>query len=304
MKKKINITTFFIILFFLSACSFTTTHPDPDALIDGDSIVNQYIDIPLPVTASVKYGNDLPDRKHDIKNQLLLHRNYNQLKKKLGYKVRKESHINVFLYNPELYFSKMSRVGEYNNLYEIQLKEDGHFKKQINDYSCWASCAQYLMWKKDKTELTQKEILEKVGNDVNGYGSSGDVFDFFQALGGFDVWYSSTDAFQLLSVLAEGQPLMLGLSSKGQEGGHAVIVIGAKFSFVNPIDPSAVPAFGIAFSEFTILDPWDGELVTRRFGGDITIDFLLSFYDLSSSEDMPWYEKIQKNLQKRLPVLD
>lgn len=235
------------------------------------------LDLPIRSVNYYKknYNVDLLSMNHDMEEEIAGVIRANQSVNRLGRGiVIGGKSVQV---KPEYqHFRYAKRQG--SNSYSIGLEKVLPVEKQIDDYSCWASCVQYLITYGYGKRIDQKSIVEQIKQSNITADPGASVIEIMEALGYFSTRLSSSGSMQVIEILGRGHPLIIGSRENTNESGHAEIIVGAKFSFVNPYSPALPPQEAIAFSELTVLDPWDGKLhVKPATEYDDKINFILSF---------------------------
>jgi hypothetical protein len=158
-------------------------------------------------------------------------------------------------------YTKSKKIGD--NEYVITCDGLVKMQKQIAPYACWAACSQYIIDKKFGVSVDQARILEKIkpGIDVGSPEIAANVVDIVRTMGFSGLKYTKGGSLHLLRALASNNPVIIGLlPGKDNPLPHAVVVVGARYSFARTAEPSCMQCSQAAFLEFFILDPSDGEL--------------------------------------------
>lgn len=249
------------------------------ATFSGPPIPLPYADRPIHSVDyyNAKYKVNLASMNHNINEEIQREYDAVALVNKIV-KVRVGSQ--QITAKPRLnYINKSKKIGK--NEYIIECTNFPPIQAQEKTELCWASCVQYLAYVGYNVKLSQQAIAAETNkNNGRGINSPGTIMDMMTSLGLSGLWLTSNGSFQIVDTLSENLPLMIGKKPEREgESGHAVVVVGAKYSFVNSTFPSLPPARGIAFSEFAVLDPSDGKLhMVPAAELEDKIDFVLSFY--------------------------
>lgn len=221
------------------------------------------------------YNVDLLEMNHymDREIQLVIRANANANKFVSHIAILGESVRN----QPEyLHLQRSIKLGP--NQYYIGLENYPPIEKQIDNHSCWAACIQYLIYHTYNKKIDQESIIKEIKEREVEIEPGASVVEMMKALGYIATRLTPAGSRHIIEILGRGYPLIIGSHSDPSGKGHAEVVVGAKYSFVNPYIPSLAPQEAIAFSEITVLDPWDGEIhvrTAREYDGKI--DFVLSF---------------------------
>lgn len=193
----------------------------------------------------------------------------------MGTTPRVDARINIY--------KKVKKVGE--NDYLIACTKKYEFEKQISDVTCWAACSQYLVTARFGKAITQQAILDKIkpGKNPNDLETAAEVSEIINTLGFMGMTYTKDGARQLLDTLAEDQPVMIGLLPNEKDSiGHAVVVVGARFSFTSAAFPKCFLCSQYAFNQFIVLDPIDGsQRVVDASDYEGRIYFVLSYFSIT-----------------------
>lgn len=179
---------------------------------------------------------------------------------------------------PQINFMyKSQRIG--TNDYTISCTQIAKPEKQKGEEYCWAACVQCLIGSRDGRYIEQETIVARYKSKTDDAGKAGSVADMLRSMGFMNTKLSEAGALHLVRTLGNNQPVMLGITNQQTGVGHAVLVVGARYSFVNPLLPFLKPAVGVAFSELTIIDPADAEVKTLDMAEYADrVGFLLSVY--------------------------
>lgn len=183
-----------------------------------------------------------------------------------------------------LVFTSSQRIK--SNDYIIGCSKVFPMEVQKNNYYCWAAASQYLIMSKFNSKIPQKTIVEKAKKEIPKVDRdcAADIIDIVSALGFRGLTWTPSGSWQLLSTLAQDQPVMIGLNGDGVNEGHAVVVLSARYSFVDSATPGCLFCGKFAFSKFQIYDPADGkihEVPASQLDGKIS--FVMSYFQPSDT---------------------
>lgn len=177
-------------------------------------------------------------------------------------------------------YTKSKRLAD--NDYVIVCDDLMAMQKQVADFGCWAACSQYLINKKFGVSVDQSAILEKIkhGVQIDSKDIAAHVVDVVRTMGFTGLKYTKGGSLHLLRALASNNPVMIGLlPDENNPAPHAVVIVGARFSYARTAEPSCMQCSSVAFSEFLVLDPSDGSSRTvPAVEYDGRIYFALSYF--------------------------
>ncbi|HCR12933.1 MAG TPA: hypothetical protein DIU49_06520 [Desulfovibrio sp.] len=173
---------------------------------------------------------------------------------------------------------RAKKIGD--NDYVIACSKVPVGEKQKDEGYCWAACSQFLIAANFHVRVEQEAIVTKIkkGSPKGVNEQAGSVMDAMTALGFGGVTYMPNGSEIILVTLADGQPVMIGLAGTGDEPGHAVVIVGARFSFPKAAIPHCGTCSQFSFTELEIYDPWTG-ITTIRPAEEIEnkLDFILTY---------------------------
>lgn len=175
-------------------------------------------------------------------------------------------------------FTNSKRLSE--NDYSIGCSGVYPMEIQKNGYYCWAACVQYLIEANNKIKLPQDDIVKNVKKEIPKIDTqcAANIVEIVNALGFRGLSWTKSGSWQLLSSLANNHPVMIGIDSKDNEEGHAVVILAARYSFSDSASPSCFTCGRFAFSEFKVYDPQDGKIHdVPAETYDNRISFVMSF---------------------------
>jgi len=217
----------------------------------------------------------------------------NKVKEKIAHMVTINGQPLPLLLNTDVqYLRKSQKVGR--NDYILECDHILPIAIQNGTLLCWASCVQYLMLSAYKQAPSQDAIVAEIKKrqDANLPATIGEII---KALGYTNLRYTSRGAMSLLKTLGHNQPVMMGLKNMGStpSDGHAIIVVGARYSFVDfthikknvsiagflQIKFEARSSNDVAFNEFYVLDPRKSEVIGILKANEIEnrIAFVMAF---------------------------
>lgn len=145
-----------------------------------------------------------------------------------------------------------------NNDFEFALHEFPESPAQKGEDWCWAYCASQVL-RYNGTETSPEKLVNELRARRKGKtlrGDAGTVVDIIRPLmgsGRFVGVYTANVAW-LAQDISYDSPVILALAPEREgENGHAVVLVGLRFSFV---------ANQAIAAEFTLYDPKDGQIVT------------------------------------------
>lgn len=270
-----NLVALFFVL-FLAGCvtgGYSTSDILPIAVPAYDESIR-----------SVQYyekenGYNCLEKKHHMQSEIDSARNAADLLNKFTSKIvimGKTPHV-----NPDLrLYTKSKKLKE--NDYYIGCDCIPNIEVQVAEYGCWASCSQYLINQRFRKSILQSDIIAKIkpGVDFKSVGIAGDVIEIVRTLGFMGMKYTKGGSLHLLKAIAGNNPVMIGLlpDEKNSEP-HAVVIIGARYSFAATAEPRCFQCGSVAFSEFVVLDPYDGsKKIVPASEYDGRIYFVLSYF--------------------------
>lgn len=229
---------------------------------------------------NLKYNVDLLAQNHNISEEIDAE---NRTSRNLEHYFHKVTigGKSVIKFPPNIeYLKKSRRLG--GNDYVVECVGLPPLDKQADSDLCWAACVQYMSETCLGIKIDQQKIAaerkRQHGGDIN---SPGTVSDIMAALGYFQIHVTTDGSLHILRALGHNLPVMVGLKP-GKEGepGHAMIIIGARYSFASKVIPLITSYGNVAFNEFAVMDPRDGS-VTRKPATEFEnrTDFILTFYD-------------------------
>ena len=156
------------------------------------------------------------------------------------------------------------------NDYYVGCRKACSIEKQEGDNLCWAACIQSVIYYIHNKKVKQSDLAKFMFKNGKDYDYPASASEILSAFGFTDSLISINGGDHLLDSLAYDYPVLLGVTEPNQEFGHFVLVIGARFSFVED-RPINIPWVGggipiksgyemcdVAFREFVVLDPGDG----------------------------------------------
>ena len=204
-----------------------------------------------------KYGVDLLAINHDMQYQVdRNHRSIDALNSLFGKVNLSFNGERIPLRAPydDKYFRGMKKVGP--NDYVVGLRDVPPINIQEDYLWCWAACLSYFISKEYGAIVDQRHIVDEIKQGKPSSDQAGSIIDIMRALGYSNLKVSSDGGRELVSALSLGHVAIMGLKDKK----HVVIVVAARFSFVDPVNPTSTPKDGVAFSEITYLDPAEKSL--------------------------------------------
>lgn len=246
--------------------------------------------IPIPVPAydesicsveyyKQKYNYDCQAKQHSMSEEISIAQGAADLGNKLT------SKISIMGVTPRMQpdirlYTKSKKIAK--NDYVIMCDDLAEMQKQIADFGCWAACSQYLINKKFGVSVDQAAILEKIkpGVQLDSIGIAGNVVEVVRTMGFGGLKYTKGGSLHLLRALASNNPVMIGLlPDKNNQYPHAVVIVGARYSFASTAEPSCLQCSRVAFTEFLVLDPSDGSSrPVPAMEYDDRIYFVLSYF--------------------------
>jgi len=168
-----------------------------------------------------------------------------------------------------------------SNDYSIGCSKIYKMEVQKNNYYCWAAAAQYLIMAKYNVKIPQDSIVKSIKKEIPKIDKdcAADIIEIISSLGFRGLTWTHSGAWQLLSTLAQNQPVMIGLNGDAEGEGHAVVVLAARYSFADSASPGCLFCGKFAFSKFQIYDPADGkihEVPAEQLDGKIS--FVMSYF--------------------------
>lgn len=150
---------------------------------------------------------------------------------------------------------------------------------QKGDGYCWASCSQFIIASVFKKYVDQEKIVIKIkgSSPKEMLDQAGTVSDAIRALGFSGVTIMPTGSEIILASLTDNIPVMVGVYDEGEQVGHAVVIVSAKFSFPDATHLCS-QCSKFAFSSFEVFDPFTGKVTTwpaSKF--ENKINFILTF---------------------------
>lgn len=219
-----------------------------------------------------RYGYDCLTKDHSMSDEIGTANGAANLGNKLTSKISIMGKTPRITPDVRLYV-KSKKTG--NNEYVVMCDGLEPMQKQIAPFACWAACSQYIINKKFGVSVDQARILEKIkpGIDVGSQEIAANVVDIVRTMGFSGLKYTKGGSLHLLRALASNNPVIIGLlPDKDNPFPHAVVVVGARYSFARTAEPSCMQCSQTAFLEFFILDPSDGsfhEVPAAEYDGRI-----------------------------------
>lgn len=236
------------------------------------------IDVPIRSNDYYKknYNVDLLTKEHDMNHEI-------QIDEEMWQRLNSSVNINiqgqrVSPKNNQNRFYRSKKLGI--NEYYIGVDKLYKMEKQIGGFDCWAACLKYIILYKTGMNVSQKKIIEefKSKNEQNVNGAT--VIDIMSMLGYSNLRLTENGSMHLIESLGENQPVIVGIKEKDMSN-HAVVVTGARYSFVNSTIPSLAPSGEYSFIEFEIMDPKKGNPEKiKAIDLENNINFVLSFNPL------------------------
>lgn len=257
-----------VLLILLSGCvttGMTTVGPIPVPKLEQRITSVEYY--------RKTYNVDLLSKQHDMRKEIS---NAFQAAYDLGSKIKVNGR--AITVTPQTNFMyKSQSIG--TNDYTISCTQIAKPEKQKDEEYCWAACVQCLIGSRDGRYIDQETIVARYKSKTDDAGKAGSVADMLRSMGFVNTTLTEAGAMHLVQTLGNNQPVMLGITNQQTGVGHAVLVVGARYSFVNPLLPFLPPSGGVAFSELTIIDPADAEMKTLDMAEySDRVGFLLSVY--------------------------
>ena len=211
-----------------------------------------------------KYNINLLEMDHNMQEEIEISKQATDLVNKFAPTINGQRVVGK--YNIQ-HFINSKKIGR--NDYIVECASPKSIERQVGPEFCWASCVQYLVLNLYGTPLDQNKIVNEIKKKSNSANMAADFKDILFALGFGHIRASIDGSHQIIETIGRGQPVMMGLidSAKINEPKamrHAVTIVSARYSFINDKHPSLTPHVGIAFSELTILDPYDGAMSIKR----------------------------------------
>lgn len=270
----LKIILILFLMFFCTGCIQpgvgTSIIPLPVPTLDTPIRSNDYY--------KEKYNIDLPSEQHDMAYEIDREaKTWNTLNSNSnirinGKKIEPKLNQNRFL--------KSKQLG--SNEYYLSVDKIFKMEKQIGGYDCWAACLKYIIMYKTGLIVSQEKIINKFKskNEKNVQGAT--ILDIMGMLGYNNIKLTPNGARHLMESLAENQPVIIGITQKDGSN-HAIVVTGARYSFVNLTFPALAPSGGYSFIEFDIVDPQKG-ISEKLKASDVEnkINFELSFNPISN----------------------
>jgi len=282
MMKFFSFKKFFLILLLcINLCGCLSYKNFPSSLaFDGFFPVTRFYISPIRSVEYYKnkYSINVYEKYHSMKDEKISKKRAKKVSYKInksisyGGKIDKDLDSRI---NSTKYLSKSNRIK--NNDYILILDKIHYIEKQIDDDSCWAACVKYLLYFEKNKNISQKDIINYLKKNKQSTLDA-NVFEILRGLAIKDVWMGASDAKHIMVSLGEGHPVMMGIiNNRGL--GHAVIVVGVRFSFIDPLFPYFNAQSGFAFEAFEILDPADGDLhIVKASEYEDHIGFIMSFF--------------------------
>lgn len=257
-----------VLFIFLNGCvttGMTTVGPIPVPTLEQRITSVEYY--------RKTFGVDLLSMEHNMRKEIS-----NTFKAAYDPLIKIKQNGKVITATPQTNFMyKSQRIG--TNDYTISCTEIATPEKQKGEEYCWAACVQCLIGSRDGRYIDQETIVARYKSKTDDAGKAGSVADMLRSMGFMNTTLTEAGALHLVRTLGNNQPVMLGITNQQTGVGHAVLVVGARYSFVNFLVPYLEPAVGVAFSELTIIDPADAEVKTLDMAEYADrVGFLLSVY--------------------------
>lgn len=160
-------------------------------------------------------------------------------------------------------FNKFKTLG--NNDYTIECPKLPKPQRQKEEVYCWAAASQFIIATKYDKTIDQDTIVSVIikPKTTDKMELAGSITDALSALGVGGLSLFPNGSYELLESLGNGLPVMVGLhSGDPNELGHIVVIVGARFSFTSEALPFCLNCSDIVFSEFSVYDPWTGDITT------------------------------------------
>lgn len=163
----------------------------------------------------------------------------------------------------DAHYRNSKKIG--SNEYQVSATQLKPMEKQLRKDYCWAASINYFLSREYGRSLSQQTIVDAIKKGLStDDDKSASVMEMLSVLGLGGLRYTPNGSQHLIEALGRNHIAIIGLKDSTSAIGHAVVVVGAKYSFVNNLIPYAKPQYHVAYSELTILDPFEGKMLVKR----------------------------------------
>lgn len=205
-----------------------------------------------------EYSVDLLRMNHNMSEEIRASREAtDQANKLIRFKVNGQD-VKSPYNDKHLYSSK--KIGP--NDYLVTTSKIMPIDRQIGDDYCWAASIKYFLSREFNVTVSQRRIVDAIKKDQPSGEQAASVMEIMKSLGFARLKLTPGGSQQLIGSLGRDHVAIMGIKNKNRSVGHVVIVVAARYSFVNYYHPALPPTGNIAISEIAYLDPADGKLIT------------------------------------------
>ena len=224
----------FVILFMLSGCSGDLT----GSLLIFDSIPLPWPLSDTPIQSVETYnqtnGVDLRSIHHNIQDDIYYNIRFIDRMNKVyaRYKINDKRVRSSYIY---AHFTRSKKIGK--NDFVLKCRSIKPISRQNGDELCWAACLQYIIGDKYGKRVDQNELATAVHYNYKSNNMAASVQEMMSAIGYAGTRISRNGSWHVMQTLGFGHPLIMGLMPNGNSSmGHAVVVVGARYSFSEKIN--------------------------------------------------------------------